>query len=77
MTKDTFFTKTFLDECEKQLQILEVEIASGSAFAHPLDLDASERAVRMVFYNRILYMLYQGGRISIDEYYNEYFLISY
>lgn len=77
MKKQTFFTDTFLDECEKQLKILEVEITSGNAFAHPLDLDASERAVRMVFYNRILYMLYQGGRISIDEYYNEYFLISY
>lgn len=75
MHKVTFFTKTFLDECEKQLRVLEVEIASGRSSASSLYLNSSEIARRIVFYNRILHMLYQGGRISLDKYYDEYFMI--
>lgn len=76
MRKKDFFSETFLNECEKQLRILEVEINSGSAFAHPADLSEEEKEVRAHFYNRILHMLYVGGRISMDTYCKESYIIS-
>lgn len=76
MRKQSFFTEQFLNECEKQLRILEVEINSGSAFAHPADLSDEEKEVRARFVNRILYMLYLGGRISFDTYCNESYIIT-
>lgn len=75
MKKNLFFTEAFLKECELQRQNLQAQISSREAFGVVRDLTDNEIKQAKMFYNRVLYLLYQGGKISEDEYIKNSYLI--
>ena len=64
MKKSNFLSKEFLDECNRELFIQKRIVVGHSPFAHPAEVSDSEREVAKIFCNRLLFLLYQGGRIS-------------
>lgn len=75
MKKNLFFTETFLKECELQRQNLQAQISSREAFGVIRDLTDDEIKQAKMFFNRVLFLLYQGGKISEDEYIKDSYLI--
>lgn len=75
MKKNLFFTETFLQECELQRQNLQAQISSREAFGVIRDLTGDEIKQAKMFYNRVLYLLYRGGKISEEDYIKDSYLM--
>lgn len=76
MKKHNFFSDTFLDECQKELDKLYKDIEMPEQSLTPVNFNDQEKEVAMLFYNRLLWILYNGGRISMDTYIKECYIIS-
>ena len=63
-----FFTEKFLDECQHQSGLLETQITTREAFGVIRDLNSEEILVAKLFYNRLLWLLYNGGRLTQEEF---------
>lgn len=75
MRKTNFFTKDFLDACENELVHQFQVINRIDPFAHPAETTEQERRIAKIFYNRLLFLLYQGGRISNETYVKEFYIV--
>lgn len=77
MKKTDFFSDTFLNECERELNKLYRDIELPEQSLTPINFNDQEREVAKLFYNRILWLLYNGGRITKDTYIKECYILSY
>lgn len=77
MKKHNFFSDSFLDECQKELNKLYRDIEIPEQALTPINFNDQEREVAKLFYNRLLWLLYNGGRISKDTYIKECYVLSY
>lgn len=77
MKKHDFFSDTFLDECQKELNKLYRDIEIPEQSLTPINFNDQEREVAKLFYNRLLWLLYNGGRISKDTYIKECYILSH
>lgn len=75
MEKDKFFTEAFLNECENELVNQFRQIHSIEPFAHPLAKNEQERELSKLFYNRILFLLWKGNRITKETFIKESFIV--
>lgn len=75
MKKNKFFSEAFLDECENEL-VHQFQIINGiDPFAYPIETPPEVREASKIFYNRLLFLLYQGARISYKTYVQEFYII--
>lgn len=77
MKKTNFFSDSFLDECQKELTKLYRDIELPEYSLTPVNFNDQEKEVAKLFYNRLLWMLYNGGRISKDTYIKECYVLSH
>lgn len=77
MKMHNFFTESFLNECERELNKLYRDIEIPEQSLTPINFNDQEREVAMLFYNRLLWLLYNGGRISKETYIKECYVLSY
>lgn len=77
MKKHNFFSDSFLDECQKELNKLYRDIEIPEQALTPINFNDQEKEVAKLFYNRLLWLLYNGGRITKDTYINECYILSY
>ena len=75
MKKLNFFTKEFLDECERQLEELQRQIELPEHALTPVNFSDEEKIIAKKFHNRVLYLLFQGGRICSAEYFFHFYFI--
>lgn len=75
MRKTNFFTKEFLDACERQREELHRQIELPEYALTPINFSEEEKNIAKKFYNRILYILFRGGRICGAEYYLNFYFI--
>ena len=77
MKKNNFFSDSFLDECQKELTKLYRDIELPEHSLTPVNFNDQEKEVAKLFYNRLLWLLYNGGRITKDTYIKEAYILSY
>lgn len=77
MKKHNFFSDSFLDECQKELTKLYRDIELPEYSLTPVNFNDQEKEVAKLFYNRLLWLLYNGGRISIDTYQKESYILDH
>lgn len=77
MKNHNFFSDTFLDECQKELNKLHRDIEIPEQSLTPINFNDQEKEVAKLFYNRLLWLLYNGGRITKDTYIKECYVLSY
>lgn len=75
MRKTNFFTKDFLDSCERQAEELHRQIELPEYALTPIGFSDEEKIIAKKFYNRVLYMLFQGERICSAEYFFRFYII--
>lgn len=77
MKKRKFFSDSFLDECQKELTKLYRDIELPEYSLTPVNFNDQEKEVAKLFYNRLLWLLYNGGRITIGTYVKECYILSH
>lgn len=77
MKNHNFFSDTFLDECQKELNKLHRDIEIPEQSLTPINFNDQEKEVAKLFYNRLLWLLYNGGRITKATYIKEAYIFSY
>lgn len=77
MKKHNFFTESFLNECERELNKLYRDIEIPEQALTPINFNDQEREVAKLFHNRLLWILYNGGRISRETYIFESYILSH
>lgn len=75
MKKSNFFTETFLNECENQLVVLYQIIFEVEPFAHPIERTPVDKELAKLFYNRLLFLLWKGNRITKETFIKESFIV--
>lgn len=77
MKNHNFFSDTFLDECQKELNKLYRDIEIPEQALTPINFNDQEKEVAKLFYNRLLWLLYNGGRITKETYIKECYILSH
>ena len=77
MKKHNFFSESFLNECERELNKLYRDIELPEQALTPINFNDQEKEVAKLFYNRLLWLLYNGGRITKETYIKECYVLSY
>ena len=75
MKRHNFFTKDFLDACERQREELQRQIELPEYALTPINFSDEEEKMAKKFHNRILYLLFQGDRICAAEYFFHFYFI--
>ena len=75
MKRHNFFTKDFLDACQRQREELHRQIELPEYALTPINFSEEEKIIAKKFHNRILYLLYQGDRICSAEYFFNFYFI--
>lgn len=68
MKPESFFSPEFLDEAEREITRLNHQLNCVQPFGHPAELSQNELGLICRFYNRLLFLLRAGGRISEQTY---------
>ena len=77
MKNSKFFTPDFLDEVQKQRAELFRQIELPEQELTPVNFSDSEKQVAKLFANRLSWLLYQGGRISQDDFILDSYVLDY
>lgn len=77
MKKFHFFTPDFIDEVQKQRAELFRQIEMPEQAFTPVDWTGVEREVAKLYANRLSWLLYQGGRISRDEFIKDSYILDH
>lgn len=77
MKTSNFFTPDFLDEVQKQRAELFRQIELPEQALTPVNFSDSEKQVAKLFVNRLSWLLYQGGRISQDEFIKDSYVLDH
>lgn len=75
MKRFNFFSAHFLDEVQKERAELMRQIQLPEAALTPVNFTHEERQVAMLYANRLTWLLYQGGRISLKDYLNDTYVL--
>lgn len=77
MKRVTFFSEEFLNEVENEVRRLNRQINCSQPFGHPAELSPDEIGIIARFYNKLLFLLRAGERISEKTYRESIEILSY
>lgn len=75
MKKHKFLSERFLDEVQAERAELMRQIQLPEHALTPVNFTDEEKQVAMLFANRLTWLLYQGGRISLKDYLNDTYVL--
>lgn len=77
MKKFNFFSEEFLNECDAELGRMICLIESQKHTFHPSAMNNEELQLQKLFANRLLTILYHGGRIEMQQWLNGLYVLAH